>query len=142
MATYATISDFEGTIEGWVTDDAAALERIIERAERDVDRVLGPLRRDPNTGLKVDPTNLTAPDRAALARAVSRQAHHRITALGEGLSGEPARVASKISGPDFTVEYADSAAAAVAATATIGPGVAGELEPLAWMRPRGARARP
>jgi hypothetical protein len=40
MATYATQADFELYVEGWVTTDAAALERLLLRAERDVDRLL------------------------------------------------------------------------------------------------------
>lgn len=40
MATYANQADFEGYVEGWVTSDPAALERLLERAEKDIDRIL------------------------------------------------------------------------------------------------------
>lgn len=142
MATYATVADFEAHIEGWVTTDSAALERVLVRAERDVDRVLGPLPRDPDTGLKLIPADdLTPAQRAALARAVSTQAYHRLTELGEGTGGtEPAR--KRVKGPDFEVEYAESATASSGGTGLLAPGVALELEPLKHLRPTGARARP
>jgi len=41
MAEYAVEADFEDYIEGWVTDDSAALERYLVRASRDIDRLVG-----------------------------------------------------------------------------------------------------
>lgn len=141
MATYATVADFEAYVEGWTTTDEEALERILERAERDVDRVLGPIARDPDTGLKLDPDDLTTLERAALARAVSAQAYHRITHRGEGTGGvEPAR--KRIKGPDFEVEFAEAASTGTDGNNRLAPELAEELEPLSYLRPRGARARP
>jgi hypothetical protein len=37
MTTYATRTDFEGYVDGWVTTDADALDRLLQRAESDVD---------------------------------------------------------------------------------------------------------
>lgn len=139
MATYANIANFEAYVEGWTTTDPAALERILERAERDVDRVLGPLRRRDDTGLKLDPLELTEPHRDALARAVSAQAYHRIKRLGEGTGGAtPAK--KRVKGPDFETEYADGPP--VVGNGRLAPEVADELEPLDFLRPSGARARP
>lgn len=141
MATYATRADFEAYIEGWTTTDPAALDRILIRAERDVDRVVGPLPMDPTTGLKLVPANLTAAERAALARAVSAQAYYRIQ-RGEGTGGEQ-RALSSVKGPDFEVEYAETPTGAERRAAQlISPLVAQELEPLRYLRPTGARARP
>lgn len=41
MSTYATQLDVANYIEGWVAGDPAALERLIKRAEKDVDHILG-----------------------------------------------------------------------------------------------------
>lgn len=141
MATYATIADFEAHVEGWDTQNPVALERILVRAERDVDRVLGPLRRRTDTGLKLDPaTDLTTPQREALARAVAEQALWRING-GEGSTTSNAgRSQKRVKGPDFEVEY-EAAAAAYSPDTPLAPGVERELEPLAWLRPTGARAR-
>lgn len=43
MSTYASRTDVENYIEGWVTDDPLALERLIVRAENDIDRIIFPL---------------------------------------------------------------------------------------------------
>lgn len=43
MSTYAAQADVEAYIEGWVTDDPIALERLIQRAEREVDRLIFPI---------------------------------------------------------------------------------------------------
>ena len=40
MSTYAFQQDVEQYIEGWVTDDPFALDRMIRRCEHDVDRIL------------------------------------------------------------------------------------------------------
>lgn len=100
--TYATVADFEAYVEGWVTDNAAALERVLLRAERDVDLILGAWDRDPLTGLKWSPaTELTAVEAAALRDATCAQAEYRIE------QGENFFVRSRpetVSGPDFTIK--------------------------------------
>ena len=140
MALYCTQAQFEANTEGWVTDNAATLERILVRAQRDVDRVLGPWPRREDTGLKLDPaTDLTVEQRAALARAVAVQAHYRIL-KGEGLA-TPDRIAKKVSGPDFAIEYADAPNGVQSpSSGLLSPLLAAELAPLAWLRPVGARA--
>lgn len=40
MATYTTQTDFQNYAEGWTTVDPDALERLLKRAERDIDRIL------------------------------------------------------------------------------------------------------
>jgi hypothetical protein len=143
--TYATIDDYIAYVEGYVPGGAteqAALERELLRAERDIDRVLGPIHRDTTTGLKVDPTLLLGWERAALARAVCAQARYRITsAMSTGLV---AAGVTEEQGPDFRVKYASPAMAGgvAAATGRLALVVADELEPLSFLRPRGARARP
>lgn len=42
MSTYASAVDVANYIEGWVTDDPFALERLIQRSEEDLDRLLFP----------------------------------------------------------------------------------------------------
>lgn len=142
MATYATQTDMEAYVEGWVTDDATALERILLRAERDVDRVLGPLRSREDTGLKLDPaTDLTEEQRRALARAVCAQVFHRITTRGEGSAGELPRAAKRIKGPDFEVEYDTATTLIAGGLLRLSEAVAEELYPLRHFRPTSTRAR-
>ena len=137
MAAYATVAQFEDYVEGWVTDDEAALERYLERATLEVDLLLGPWPRDSETGLKVIPAELYGWQADALARATCAQAEYLIEV---GPAGRVRPQASRIAGPDFTVEY-DLAAGGPAPR--LGPKVAGELEPLrALLRPAPVRARP
>lgn len=91
MSTYATLADLDAFTADFelvaLPDDPAKAQRILDRAERDVDRILGPYERQV-TGLKLDPQALSGPAAAALARAVCAQAVHRI-ALGEDWFSEP-----------------------------------------------------
>lgn len=43
MSTYASQQDVANYIEGWVTDDAFALERLLQRCERELDPILVPV---------------------------------------------------------------------------------------------------
>lgn len=43
MSTYAQQTDIENFIEGWVTDDPFALERLIRRCEHSIDRIVVPI---------------------------------------------------------------------------------------------------
>jgi len=98
MPTYATAADVSAFIEGLVIDDDAAFDRLIERAERDVDSVLTPTALL-DTGLRYDPTTLTTGEQAALARAVAAQVEYRLE------MGEEFFVRAQydyVGGPDFS----------------------------------------
>lgn len=87
MATYATQADFEAYVEGWVTEDAAALERLLKRAEKDIDREINTVVPegtvpDPTTDLIILPIELDAWRKKSLSRAVCAQAEYRL-AKGE-----------------------------------------------------------
>lgn len=101
MPTYATQTDFEAYVEGWVTDDADALDRLLERAELDVDRILGPGQRRDDTGLLYDPANLTAAQAASLSRATCAQAEYRFR-MGEEFFS--AAQYEDVTGPDFSTK--------------------------------------
>lgn len=84
MPIYATAAD----LASYVADNTevgvptgVAADRLLERAERDVDRVVGPWPVFSN-GRKFDPPSLTAPQRAALSRATCAAAEFRLT-IGE-----------------------------------------------------------
>lgn len=79
MATYATTADLAALIEGFTVDDSAAAERLLERAEREIDRVLGPWPLLDATGLKMDPSTLSALDADVLRRATVAQAEYELT---------------------------------------------------------------
>ena len=89
---YATQTDFESYVEGWVTDNADALAVLLESASRDVDRVLeiSNTDRDQTTGYKLDPATLATWQAAALSRAVCAQAEYR-ERMGEDFFIEAAR---------------------------------------------------
>jgi hypothetical protein len=139
VPTYATADDVAAYIPGLVIDDAAGFDELIERAERDVDRLLGAYPRQPSTGLKLEPSRLYAWQAAALARAVSAQAEY-LLAVGPDADVTPSPTPAKVSGPDFAIDYVQDGATA---SAGIAPKVARELEPLrSLLRPRAVRARP
>lgn len=96
--TYATVQDLEGYVEGWSTDDEDAAERLIARAEDDVDWLLGVRPILDATGRKLDPASLWDWQAAALRRATCAQAEYR-WALGEDFfrRSRPTHV----KGPDF-----------------------------------------
>jgi hypothetical protein len=139
MASYATQADFEAYVEGWVTDNAAALARLLERATRDIDRLLAArpiITSGTYAGHKVDPTKLRDHDRAALARVVCAQAEYRFDA------GEATHAAhghgGRVRGPDFEQELPKGP---TGGRPRIGPKVAEELDAVRWLIPTGARAR-
>lgn len=147
MSSYATVPEFEAYVEGWVTDDEAALERLLERATRDVDDVIGPLyprRVNPFRGLKLDPaSDLDDAGREALSRATCAQALHRFLFLEPAqaaAAANPAGAVKAIKGPDFEVTYADGASPVTGAGGHYSPRLRDELAPLSYLRRRGARA--
>ena len=96
---YASQADVESYIEGWTTTDPAALERVLERAERDIDGLLGDYGdRQPATGRKLDPGALTTHQSYALRRATCAQAEYRIE-LGEDFFVQAQY--TYVAGPDF-----------------------------------------
>jgi hypothetical protein len=99
LPTYADVQDYEDYVEGWETTDEDGLNRLLYRAQMDVNTLLtGPA--DHTTGLRVDPaTELTVHQANALARAVCAQAEYR-NRMGESFfrENEP----SSITGPDFS----------------------------------------
>jgi len=98
MPVYALGADFPSFVEGWFTTDAAALDRLLERAERDVDGLLGDYERVPATGLKLAPAALTTHQAYALRRATCAEAEYRFT-MGEQFFVEDQY--SFTAGPDF-----------------------------------------
>jgi hypothetical protein len=103
MATYASQADLEAYIEGWTTDDPDAVERLLERAERDVDSVLAspvPGGRQA-TGLRLDPDGLPGWQAQALARATCAQAEYRF-AMGEEFFVRAQH--DRVYGPDFRTD--------------------------------------
>lgn len=106
MSAYASVEDFENYVEGWETDDQAALERILERASRDVDRFVGAQYRMQDNGyrfgdLTVNPQALTQGQIDAVKRSTCAQAEYRIT-KGEEWFVEDQYEA--VSGPDFATK--------------------------------------
>lgn len=134
---YATGVDFTAYVEGWTTTDAAALDRLLERAERDVDGLFRNLPIIPSgtfAGRRFDKTKLLVYEREALARAVCAQAEYRWTIGEEELAGgQP----TKVKGPDFEVEHA---AGPDGARRRYSPKLRNELAGLDRFRQRGARA--
>lgn len=87
MAAYATAADLEAYLAGSTAESErplgpARIERLLEDAQRDVDRAIGGVA-DPVTGLRVDVASLTAAQRGALARATCAAAEHRIEIADE-----------------------------------------------------------
>jgi hypothetical protein len=102
---YATQADFEAYVEGWVTDDAVALARYLERAERDVDSLfpLRPIiRAGTYTGRRFDVTLLANFEADALARAVCAQAEYLIDTGPDVAAGA---APASVKGPDFEVTH-------------------------------------
>jgi len=134
--TYTSAADFEAYVEGWVTDNPDALARLLQRAERDVDAILGPVprRQLSTTGLKLDPTVLRDWEARALSRAVCAQAEWRFyRGEAELAAGRQTKIEQ---GPDFKVEYADGD---TKASGLYAPKLRVELEPIAHLRRLSAR---
>lgn len=142
-ATYTTVEDFEAYVEGWVTDDSDALERLLERAERDVDNVLGPIPVRVDSGLKLDPSALRDFEAAALSRAVCAQAEWRFRRGDDKLNGSAPGVIKRVKGPDFETEYATDASsdASKQGTGLYSPRVALELSSINHLRYLAGHAR-
>lgn len=149
MPSYATQADFEAYVEGWVTDDPAALARLLERASRDIDYLLGswPVATTGDyAGLKLDPTTLLDFEGEALSRAACAQGEHlflvgQARAADTASSGTPARTREK--GPDFEVQYAATATVlslVAGGDQTYGPKVRQELAPITHLRQLAGRA--
>lgn len=96
MATYATIADFEAYMVTWVTEDSAALTKVINQAEIDIDNTLpGAVGETGRKFLLEDLDDvLQAP---YLTRAVCAQAEY-ILHMGPQFFVEQAR---QVRGPDF-----------------------------------------
>lgn len=80
---YATPEDFERYVEGWKTEDKAALERTLHRASKDVDRQVGFGWSTESNGLKFgepedNPKKLPDRQLEALRDATCAQAEYRI----------------------------------------------------------------
>jgi len=67
--------------------DGAALDALVEEAQREVDRRIGPLLTSPTTGLKLAPLLLTVAQRAALVRAVAVAVGHAVLTDSEQALG-------------------------------------------------------
>lgn len=111
---YATVADFEEYVEGWETDNAQALERLLERASRDVDSLLTawPVLTDGsrfgNIAGDENPRGLSDHQVRALRRATCAQADYRFR-RGEDRMAIPDR-AKRRRGPDFEIELTEAAA--------------------------------
>jgi hypothetical protein len=124
MAAYASQSDFEDYVEGWVTDDPGALADLLGRAALDVDRIFPALTVKAN-GLKYgdlteNPEGLTDQQIDALKRANCAQAEYRFHKGEEWFVEEQF---ASVSGPDFSTRGRQP---------RIGPKVREELEGLGF----------
>jgi hypothetical protein len=102
--TYANRTDFEAYVEGWVTDNSSALDRLLERAERQIDQYVGPYGIQAN-GLKfgapktTNELGLSDGQVEALKRATCAQAEYRWY-MGDEFFARDQH--SSTSGPDFS----------------------------------------
>ena len=101
MPTYATRSDCLEYTAGLVVEDNAEFDKLIERAEDDIDGLLGNLPLDPVTERKLVPADLTTAQLRAIRRATCAQVEYRIE-MGEAffVRGQY----DKAAGPDFSRE--------------------------------------
>jgi hypothetical protein len=102
--TYATLADCLAYSEGLTVSDNAAFDRLIERAEGDVDQLLVTVPYLTEGGRKYDADGLAALedfDREALRRATCAQAEYRVT-MGEPFFRK--HQFSEVAGPDFTTK--------------------------------------
>lgn len=141
MPAYATRAEFEAYVEGWTTTDPNALDRLLERASRDIDGFLAPIflvTTGTYAGFKVDPTTLATYAAQALSRATCAQAEYRL-GVGEADWAQHGH-GGTISGPDFSMTTAKNPAGG---RPRIGPKAAAELESpaLVPLRRLTARAR-
>lgn len=97
-ATYASAAALTSYTDAQLPDGEDAVRELLERAERDVDRLLGRYE-VLATGRKLDPATLTAAQREALSRATCAAAEYRL------LMGPQFFVAGQFersAGPDFS----------------------------------------
>jgi hypothetical protein len=143
MPAYADQAAMEANIEGWVTDNPAALSRLLERASREVDRLFPhlPIRTSGTfAGFRFDPTELLAYEADALERAACYQAEYRFLVVGEeGYAGAGARTVVEEQGPDFRVKYAETASGS-SGSGRYSPKLEEPIGVLARWRATGARA--
>jgi hypothetical protein len=116
VATYATADELAEYVADSVAvdmpDDADAIERLLQRAERSVDAVLGPHELQPD-GLKLDPSALTAVQSAALSRATCAAAEFEVLMGIDTLAGAETFIPAQL--------------AVLRRSATTAPKVVGEL---------------
>src|SRR5262245_2307703 len=101
-AAYATRAQFEAYVEGWTTEDSAALDRLLSRATDDIDAFLGDyslIETGTWAGRKLDPATLTFAENRSLYRATCAQAQYRFE-QGEEFFTRPAF--NQVTGPEFT----------------------------------------
>jgi hypothetical protein len=105
MASYIDQAFFEGWAAPWTTTNPAELDRILERATRDIEAFCGPWeRRDDGTlfgDLATNPAALRPAQIIALQNAVAAQAMYRIQ-NGEDWALGGGDLYQSTSGPDFT----------------------------------------
>lgn len=102
---YASSQNFSDHVEGWTTTDAAALDRLLERAERDIDAYVGPVSVEANgrkfgSPATTNEKGLSDAQRTALMLATVAQAYARYR------RGEDSMYDAEydsVSGPDFNV---------------------------------------
>jgi hypothetical protein len=125
---YASTTDWALFI-GPVTD-AAAVAKLIERAEDDIDAYVGPYTLESNGRKFGAPksTNekyLTAVQKTALAKATCLQGDYRARLFPGGEDGidgaNGAGVFSSVSGPDFSYTYAGNGSGGSARPARVSP---------------------
>lgn len=132
MGIYATVDQLRAYAD-LVGGDDGDLELVIERAERQIDSLLGPWPLQANGRKMGAPTGVNeldlTPDQAnVLSAATCAQAEYRIQ-MGEPFFVKAQR--TKVSGPEFTTE---------GKLPRIGPKVADELLAAPELRLRTARA--
>lgn len=138
MPAYATRADMERYVE-WETEDPAALDRLLERASRTIDRLFPhlPVRTSGTfAGFKFDPTELATWEAEALAEATSYQAEYRDELTEVGYIGA-SRTVVREKGPDFERQYGDTGRGGAG---DVGPKVREPLLRLTRFRVTGARA--
>lgn len=101
MPTYATRADCSAYIEGLVINDTVAFDRLIDRAERDIDSAVGAYAIDETTGRKFVPTTMTARNKDDLRDATCAQVEYRLE-MGEEFFIRPQY--KSVKGPEFETE--------------------------------------
>lgn len=101
MPTYATKADCIAYIPGLSVNDDEEFDKLIERAERDIDSIIGFRASDTTTGKKFVPLNLTTNERNALRDATCAQVEYRLE-MGERFFVRPQH--NKVRGPEFETE--------------------------------------